>query len=329
MSRSIFARLSQALGQTQAESRVKHRRARAHRFPGFERLEGRALMATINVSAVINSVSAGSNFNYTITLTNEASSTSPVGTFWYAWTAVPFDDFLATNPISVASPSGWHDVITNVGSRDGFAIEYIANSPASYVQPGSSLNFQFTSADTPASVNGNSVFYPNIPVGTSIVYPAGPFSDAGHLFVVTSATTPPPNNPPTIIGEQVVPVTLKHNKHGKPIGMPKLSFVFEFSTAMDPASVNNTNNYQLDSVSTKKIKKRVQTVLHSIGIQSATYNASTNSVTLVTSATSTKFPKGGRLTVIGSPVGIESAAGAFLAENAVFMISPKARSLAP
>jgi uncharacterized protein YjdB len=46
------------------------------------------------------------------------------------------------------------------------------------------LNFGFVSADTPASVNGDSVFYPGTPVGTSFVYPTGPFSDAGHEFVV-------------------------------------------------------------------------------------------------------------------------------------------------
>jgi hypothetical protein len=38
-------------------------------------------------------------------------------------------------------------------------------------------------------MNGNSVFYPGTPVGTSFVYPEGPFSDAGHDFVVTAAAT--------------------------------------------------------------------------------------------------------------------------------------------
>ena len=51
------------------------------------------------------------------------------------------------------------------------ALNSSPNSAAYDVQPGSTLNFSFTSADTPASVEGNSVFYPTTAVGTSTVYP--------------------------------------------------------------------------------------------------------------------------------------------------------------
>ena len=129
------------------------------------------------------------------TLTNASSSNAGIGTFWYAW--VPGEDFLATSPISVSPPAGWTDNITNMGAGDGFAIQFLANSPANDVQPGSSLNFSFTTADSPASVNGNSVFFPGTPVSTSFVYPQGPFSDAGHQFVVTPAPTPTPTPTPT------------------------------------------------------------------------------------------------------------------------------------
>ena len=137
----------------------------------------------------------GPDFNYTINLTNASSSNAGIGTFWYAW--VPGEDFLATSPISVSPPAGWTDNITNMGAGDGFAIQFLANSAADDVQPGSSLNFSFTSADSPASVNGNSAFYPGTPTSTSIVYPQGPFSDAGHQFVVTPAPTPTPTPTPT------------------------------------------------------------------------------------------------------------------------------------
>src|SRR5262249_39269520 len=60
---------------------------------------------------------------------------------------------------------------------------------------GSSLNFTFTTADSPAAINGNSVFFPGTPVLTSFVYPQGPFSDAGHQFVVTPATPTPAPTP--------------------------------------------------------------------------------------------------------------------------------------
>ncbi len=56
---------------------------------------------------------------------------------------------------------------------------------------------------------------------------------------------------------------LKHNKKGKPIGKPVVSFVFQFSTAMDMGTAGDADNYQVDSTSTKKVKKHRVTVLHS------------------------------------------------------------------
>ena len=196
MLRSFFVgRLHRVLDALSPGGGREKRRSRARRFTGLEYLEGRALMATINASGVISSTAAGADFNYTIALTNASSSNSGIGTFWYAW--VPGEDFLATSPISVSPPAGWTDNITNMGPGDGFAIQFLANSPANDVQPGSSLNFSFTSADSPASVNGNSVFFPGTPVNTSFVYPQGPFSDAGHQFVVTPAQSPTPTPTPS------------------------------------------------------------------------------------------------------------------------------------
>jgi uncharacterized protein YjdB len=158
-------------------------------------------LANITPSGIISSTPNGANFDYTITLTNSNSSNAGIGTFWYAW--VPGQDYLATNPVSVTPPTGWTDNITNMGAGDGYAIQYLANSSAYYVQPGSSLNFLFTSADTPASVEGDSKFYPGTPVGTSFVYPTGPFSDSGHQFVVKalSSIAVTPVNPSVPKGE--------------------------------------------------------------------------------------------------------------------------------
>jgi uncharacterized protein YjdB len=153
----------------------------------MEALEARRLLANIIPSGVISSKSDGSNFDYMIALSNSSSSGASIGTFWYSW--VPGEDFLATAPTSVTPPTGWIDNVTSMGSGDGFAIQFISNGASDNVQPGSSLNFVFTSADTPAELNGDSVFYPSTPVGTSFVYPQGPFSDAGHQFVVAQAAT--------------------------------------------------------------------------------------------------------------------------------------------
>jgi trimeric autotransporter adhesin len=174
--------LERVLSASKSKGRRDARRFRAGSPAGMELLEDRRLLANITASAIISSTPDGSDFSYTIALSNSSSSNAGIGTFWYAW--VPGEDFLATSPLSVTPPTGWTDNITNMGSSDGYAIQYIANSSAYYVQPGTSLNFQFTSADTPSSVDGDSTFYPGTPVGTSFVYPTTPFSDGGHEFVV-------------------------------------------------------------------------------------------------------------------------------------------------
>jgi hypothetical protein len=131
------------------------------------------------------------DFDYTIKLTDAVTSTNPIGTFWFAW--VPGKDFMATSPISVTSPAGWSSMITNVGSSDGFAIQWVAGS-GSALQPGQSLTFQFESADSPSVLAGNSPFYSSTPTLTSTVYSGAPFSDSGDRFLVAPATVPEPSS---------------------------------------------------------------------------------------------------------------------------------------
>ena len=208
MSRFRFGtRVDRVFGASSRRGRRAERRFHADSLPGVEILEGRVLLANLIPSGVISSKPDGSNFDYTIELTNSSESTSSIGTFWYAWTAVPFYDFLATKPISVTPPAGWTDTITNVGASDGYAIEYISSSPSDNVQPGSTLGFSFTSADTPASVNGDSVFYPGTPVGTSVVYTGAAFATPSAQFVVTpaaptlSSISVTPANPSLLAGK--------------------------------------------------------------------------------------------------------------------------------
>ena len=131
--------------------------------------------------------------------------------------------------------------------------------------------------------------------------------------------------PPTITGEQVILTYHKHNKRGKPIGEPVVSFVFQFSTAMNLGTAGNANNYQVDWVSTKRVKKKVVQQLHPVTVQSATYRSSDNSFTLTTAASKKRFAKGGQVTVISvAPNGVSSASGVFLAAPTVFTILPKA-----
>jgi hypothetical protein len=192
---SFVARLHRRLSALASGAGHKKRPERAHRFTGLESLERRDVPATINASGVFTATAAGSGFNYTITLSNASSSDSGIGTFWYAW--VPGKDLLATSPTSVNPPAGWTDTVVHSGSGDGYSIEFMSDSPLYDVQPGSSLSFSFQSTSSAQSISGDSVNFPGMPVGTSVAYPQGAFSDTGHQFVVTQSPTPSPTPTPT------------------------------------------------------------------------------------------------------------------------------------
>ena len=178
----LGGRFGQAIGAIGGRRGPRPRRERVSRFPGVESLESRALLANILASGVISTAADGNDYSYTVALTNSSQSDSGIGTFDFA--SVGSQDYLATNPISVTPPTGWTDQVTNNGTGDGYSIEFIASSSANDIQPGSSMSFSFTSADTPASLGGDSQFYPGTPVGTSVVFPEGQLSDGGHELVV-------------------------------------------------------------------------------------------------------------------------------------------------
>jgi hypothetical protein len=99
---------------------------------------------------------------------------------------------------------------------------------------------------------------------------------------------------------------------------------------MDPLSVTNTNNYQLDWVSKRRVKRKLETLLHPVAIKSATYDALIDAVVLSTGTTMSTFAKGGQLTVINSPPGgVDSTAGVFLGGTTVVTFSPKASTIEP
>jgi hypothetical protein len=152
-----------------------------------------ATAGSINASATITATPDGSDFDYSITLTNTSGAGNDnIATFWLGW--VPGEDFLATNPLSVTPPSGWTDVVTHGGSSDGYAIQFDALATANAIAPGDSLVFAFKSADTPARLMGDSVFYSNTPVLTSFVYSQGPFQGDGRQFTVGFASVPEPSS---------------------------------------------------------------------------------------------------------------------------------------
>jgi hypothetical protein len=146
-------------------------------------------------------------YDYTLTLNNESSATSPVGTFWFAWTDYGYN-LLPSAPTVTESalPAGWSGAVMGgpysyygYTYQDGYSIEFTSLTP---LAPGGTLTFHFTSADSPAAIAGNSPFYDGIPVGTSFVYSGGAFSDAGSQFLVS------PVPEPSTVGLMIIGVAL-------------------------------------------------------------------------------------------------------------------------
>jgi hypothetical protein len=211
------------------------------RRPALESMEGRALMAVITgASAVVSSTPVGADFKDTITLTDSAAS-APIGTFWYGW--VPGQDFLATSPVSVAAPPGWTDQITHEGPSDGYAIQFVSTNPADDVKAGSSMSFSFMTADAPASINGNSPFYPTTPVGTSFVYPGAPLSAGGLEIVATAAPTSSPSPTPSPTSTSPVTVTGVHLIENRRHVVTQI--VVEFSGPVNAAEADSVATYRL------------------------------------------------------------------------------------
>ncbi len=132
--------------------------------------------------------------------------------------------------------------------------------------------------------------------------------------------------PPTITGELVV-MSQKKNKKGKPVGKAVLQgFTLDFSTAMNAASAESTGNYRMTATSTKHAKKKTIPPPTPVAFTAA-YNAATNSVTL-TLAGKQAFAKGGQITVSYSAV--TSVSGVSLdSSDATFTIQPKGTSVTP
>jgi hypothetical protein len=154
-----------------------------------------ALASGIDSSGTVVAKPDGSLFDYAITLNNASSSTDSIGSLWFAW--VPGADFLASSPTNLVAPAGWTANITHEGTNDGYAIQFVANSPSSALAPGSTLSgFGFTSSDTPTQLAGNSPLFPTFPVTTSFVYQGAPLVGDSAQFVAPVSPAPQSPQPP-------------------------------------------------------------------------------------------------------------------------------------
>jgi hypothetical protein len=161
------------------------------------------------------------------------------------------------------------------------------------------------------------------------VTPGLPVTVSLGTTVVTPPATPPvtpASTPPVIIGEQ--PLFQRKLKHGKPTGKPLLvGYIINFSTKLNPASADLATNYQVDALSTKKVKKNKVTLLQPLSGFDVSYNDAGESVSLLFTTQQT-FKKGGQITVLGGPsTGVTGLSGAFVSGNRVLKISPGGKNI--
>lgn len=147
-----------------------------------------ALSATGTVTETGTAGSGPSQtYTYSLSLTNTGDTT--LGTYWYAW--IPGQDYLTTSPTNITSPAGWQAIVTTGAAPDGFAIQWKANSAASYVPVGGTLSgFGYTGTDSPTFLAGPAPIFDHPPVTTTFVYSGAPFSDPGYRFVVSVVPEP-------------------------------------------------------------------------------------------------------------------------------------------
>ena len=105
---------------------------------------------------------------------------------------------------------------------------------------------------------------------------------------------------PMVIGEQSL-FMRKTNKKGRPVGKPVLAgFEFEFSSPLNPASATNPANYQVDSVTSKRVKKKVERILQPITKFKVSYS---NDAVTIDLAVRETFKTGGQITILNSLAG--------------------------
>lgn len=163
------------------------------RWMGTSTAAGRILLGLMLVAGTAASVHAqgqlasgtvsgsGSGpYTYSLSFSDGASATSPIGSIWYAW--IPGFFYLPGVPTSVSAPPGWTATIV------ANSIQYAATSPADDITAGSTLSgFGFQAAFSPAQLAAA----PNS--GLSVAYSGGIELDPGNTFTVEPAVVPEPS----------------------------------------------------------------------------------------------------------------------------------------
>src|SRR5262249_33791071 len=176
---------------------------------------------TFGLTAVVTDSSGArdTNFNGMVSVT---LASGPDGTTLGGTVTVP----------AVAGVATFSDLKLN--SAGNYILQVAGNGPMPTTKS--------ISVGTPKPTPSTPTPTPSTPTTT----PATPPPTPSTPTPTPSTPTPTPSTPPTITGERIVLTFLKHNKKGKPIGKPVVSFVFQFSTAMDPGTTGTASNYQVN-----------------------------------------------------------------------------------
>ncbi len=239
---------------------------------------------------------------------------------------------------AIESAEEYRAIFTNSSGSVTTAASKLTVNPVQAVLALSGLIFTYDNAPhfatvttDPPDLTGVTVVYSQ----NGVVVPAptqpGSYSVTAMLanpnYTATSASGTLVINaaaPLVITGEQPV-FHRKTNKKGKPIGQPVLSgFLFDFSEALSPTSATSAANYQVDTITTKRVKKQTRRILHPITSFSIAYSAASDSVALTFTVKQT-FRTGGQIKVVGGPS--FGVTGATLSGNVVFTISPEGRRI--
>ncbi len=142
-------------------------------------------------------------------------------------------------------------------------------------------------------------------------------------MVTLNVASPPPPPPVMVIGEQAL--FTRKLKKGKPVGKPVLvGYTLDFSAPLNPAAANRAD-FQVATLTAKKVKKKVTHILKPITNFNVSYVPANDAVDITFSGTET-FPTGGQITVQS---GVTGATGGALVGTTTFTIAPKGTRISP
>jgi hypothetical protein len=252
-------------------------------------------MATNDVNKILSLYPANASVKKLLSITHDVLTNRPTPTQTITWSN-PADIVYGT-PLSAAQ-------LDATASVDGSFTYKPAAGTILGVGQGQTLSVTFTPTDKDH------------------------YKTAAATATINVLPTPTPTPTPSLVGAQVGTTYLRHKPNGKPVGKPVVTFSFRYDTAMNAATTANPVNYQVSWFSTKKVRRTVQTLAHSVRVLSVTPDASDTVFTVTTSSNRPTYKKGGQVTLMGSvPGGITSAAGVALSGNPGFRVSPRARGI--